>query len=190
MKYLAVAAAFVAALAAARPSAADWPGGDNAPRMSGSLCRVPEMALFTCKVDTRIVSICGQLRDGQAQGGAIYRFGRRGHVELEVAGLHFAQHNFSGGGETQVYADTSTHRYTVYEAIVQTASGPGGLHAPQAVSGLLVQSGGEIVSSRACTEPMTFSPLAETLLPEGDYLLHDFPTSHLYPGAREHAQRR
>jgi hypothetical protein len=167
MKRLAAVATFVAALAAARPGAAAWPWSDDTPQMSASLCRVPETALFTCKVSTRVVSICGQ-----PQGGAVYRFGRQGHVELEVTGLHYVEHGFSDGGETQVYADTPTHRYIVYDQIVRTAFGPDGHHDPQAQSGLLVQSGGQIVSSRTCTEPMTFSPLAEKLIPGGDYVPH------------------
>ena len=158
--------------------------------MSGSLCRVPETPLFTCKVDAKVVSICAQPQGGQAQGGAVYRFGRRGHIELEVAGLHYAEHGFSGGAETQVYADTPTHRYTVYDAVVRTGFGPDGHNDPQGVSGLVVQNGGEIVSSRACNESTSFSPLAETLLPAGDYLEHDLPASHLRPPARKPAPRR
>ena len=181
MRCLAAAAAFVAMLAAAHPSGAVRPFS-NKPKLSASLCHVPETALFTCKVGTRVVSICGQPQGGHDQGGhdqgghdqggAVYRFGRRGHIELEVAGLHYVQHGFSGGGETQVYADTSTHRYIVYDQIVRTAFGPDGHHDPQAESGLLVQSDGKIVSSQTCSEPTTFSPFAEKVMPEGDYVPH------------------
>lgn len=58
MKRLTATATFVAVLAAAYPSAADWPGGG--PRMSESLCRAPETALFSCRISTKVVSICGQ----------------------------------------------------------------------------------------------------------------------------------
>ena len=70
-----------------------------------SLCRAPEPVLFTCDVRAKTVLICGQ-----EQGGAVYRFGRLGRVEIEVPGLHLAQHTFWGGGKTQVYADTPVHR--------------------------------------------------------------------------------
>ena len=185
MRRLAAAAAFLAALAAAQPSAADFPAGG--PRMSGSLCRVPETALFSCRIGTRVVSICAQTRSEQAQrertpgeqargeqaqGGAVYRFGRPGHIELEATGLHYAGQGFSGGGETQVYADTSTHRYIVFNEIMRTAFGADGRHDPQADSGLFVQSGRKIVSSRTCAEAVTFSPLAEKLIPPGDYVPH------------------
>ena len=177
MKRLAAAAAFLAALAAARPAAAVWPWSDYTPEMSKSLCRVPETALFTCKVGIKVVSICGQLQGEQTQGehdqgGAIYRFGRRGHIELEVASLHYALEGFPGGGETQVYADTPTHRYIVFEEIVRTNFGPDGHNDPRVDSGLVMQSGGKTVSSRTCTQPMLFSPLAEKIIPKGDYVPH------------------
>ena len=165
MRHLATAA-FLAVLAAARPSGAVRSLLVR-PEMSASLCRVPQTALFTCKVGTKVVSICGQ-----PQGGAVYRFGRQGHVELEIADLHRTQESFSGGGETQVYADTPSHRYIVYDEIVRTGFGPDGHNDPQAESGLLVQRGGKIVSSRTCSEPTAFSLLIEKLLPMGEYVPH------------------
>ena len=188
MRRLTAAAAFLAALAATHPSAADFPGGG--PRMSESLCRVSETALFSCRIGTKVVSICAQHQSEQAQGGAVYRFGRQGHVELEVAGLHRATDWFPGGGETQVYADTPTHRYIVYEAIVRTGFGPDGHNDPQAASGLVAQRGGTTVSNRTCTEALTFSPLAETLLPTGDYVPHDIPESALVPNPGRRPERR
>ena len=155
--------------------------------MSESLCRAPETALFSCRIGTKVVSICAppqsertpgeqtpdeQARGEQAQGGAVYRFGRRGHIELEVAGLHYAEQGFAGGGETQVYADTPTHRTIVFNEIMRTAFGEDGRHDPQADSGLFVQRGGKIVSNRTCTKAVTFSPLAEKLIPPGDYVPH------------------
>ena len=163
--------------------------------MSGSLCHVPETALFGCKIGTRVMSICAQpegeqARGEQAQGGAVYRFGRPGHIELGAIGLHYAEHGFAGGGETQVYADTLTHRTVVSDGIMRTAFGADGRHDPQAYSGLFVQRGGKIVSSYFCTEALTFSPLAEKLLPTGDYVPHDIPRSALFPNARRRAGRR
>jgi hypothetical protein len=62
-----------------------------------SLCRAPETVLFTCAVRTKTVSVCGK-----GQSGAVYRFGRPGHIELEATDLHFAYTGFSGGGEEQI----------------------------------------------------------------------------------------
>ena len=144
-------------------------------RLAGSLCRAPEPVLFTCDLGTRTVSICGQ-----DQGRAIYRFGRPGHIELEITDLHRTQEGWSGGGETQVYADTPTHRYVVYNRMVRTAFGPDGLHDSKITSGLVVQRRGRTVWSRECGRSKVFDPFAgrfnqrliKQLLPEGDYVDH------------------
>lgn len=162
MEGLAAAAALIAALTAARPGAAL-----AQPRPAGSLCRALEAVLFTCEVGTRTVSICGQ-----GQGRAVYRFGRQGRVELEAAGLHFADHAFSGGGETQVHADAPPYRYIVYDRTVRTSFGGDGRYDSQAESGLVVQSGGQTVSSQRCASPAAFDRLTRTLVPAGDYAPH------------------
>jgi len=162
MKKLTLATALLSAVAAR-------PGGAPAqPSPARSLCRAPEAVLSTCDIGTKTVSICGQ-----EQGGAVYRFGRPGRVELEATDLHLAYKSWSGGGETQVYADTSTHRYIVYNQIVRTGFDDEGHHDPKETSGLVVQSGGRTVSSRECAAlPATFERLTETLVPAGDYVPH------------------
>ena len=140
-----------------------------------SLCRAPAPVLLTCDVEGKTVSICG----GE-QGGAAYRYGRLGRVELEVMDLHLAYKGWSGGGETQVYADTPTHRYIVYDWMVRTGFGSDGHNDPKETVGLLVQSGRRTVSSRECALPKIFDPFAgrfgqrpiEKLLPEGEYVDH------------------
>jgi len=108
MKGVALAAGLIAALAA-------YPGAAPArPKPDGFLCRAPEAVLFTCDIGTKTVSICGQ----EKQSGAVYRFGRPGRVELEATDLHHAHDGWWGGGETQVYADTPTHRYIVHDQMV------------------------------------------------------------------------
>lgn len=163
MKKLTLATALLAALAAACADAAP-----AQPRPARSLCRTAEPVLFTSDVGAKTVSICGQ-----EQGEAAYRFGRSGRVELEVTDLHRAHEGWSGGGETQVYADTPTHRYIVYNQMVRTAFGLDGLHDSKITSGLVLQSKGRTVSSRECAAlPATFDRLTETLVPEGDYVPH------------------
>lgn len=144
-------------------------------RLAGSLCRAPEPVLFTCDIGTKTVSICGR-----EKGGAAYRYGRPGRVELEATDLHLADRGWSGGGETQVYADTPTHRYIVYNRVVRTAFGLDGRHDPKITSGLLVQREGRTVWSGECGLSEVLDPFAgrfdqqliETLLPEGDYVDH------------------
>ena len=85
---------------------------------------------------------------------------------MEITGLHYAEQGTSGGGDAEVYADTPTHRTVIRDTIVRTGFGPNGHFDPQEVSGLLVQSGGKIVSDRTCTEPMDLNPLVGTLMPK------------------------
>ena len=141
-----------------------------------SLCRAPEPVLFTCHVGIKLASICGQ-----EQGGAAYRYGQPGHVELEITNLHRGHKYESGGGETQVYADTPTHRYLVYDRMVRTGFVADGLHYPREDIGLLVQSEGRTVWRRQCALPRSydphtpeasFDPLIEKLIPEGEYVDH------------------
>lgn len=102
MEGLAPAAALLAALATACPGTASTQNrparnSQARPRPAVSLCRAPETVLFTCAVRTKTVSVCGK-----GQSGAVYRFGRPGHIELEATDLHFAYTGFSGGGEEQI----------------------------------------------------------------------------------------
>lgn len=169
-KKLMLATILLTALAAARPSAAM-----AQPSPARSLCRAPEAVLFTCQVGSKTVSICGQ-----EKGGALYRFGRPGRIELEATDLHRAHDGWSGGGETQVYADTPTHRYVVYDRMVRTGFGADGHNDPKETVGVMVQSGGQTISSRLCALPKIYDPLSavfnqqltQTLLPEGDYVPH------------------
>ena len=114
------------------------------------------------------MSICGQ-----EQGGVAYRFGRASRIELEATDLHRAHEGWSGGGETQVYADTSTHRYVVYDQMVRIGFDDEGHNIPRMTQGLLVQSVGRTLSSQECAQPVGLSPpgfdqrLLETLVPEG-----------------------
>jgi len=162
MKGLLIAAVLLVAVVAAHPGAAS-----ARPKSTGPLCRAPEPVLFTCEVGTKTVSVCGH-----KQGGAVYRFGRPGRVELEAADLHFAERYFSGGGDTQIYADTPTHRYIVYSQFIRTGFGKDGHFDPKETSGLVVRSEGRIVSSRECALPATFDQLTRTLVPLGDYVPH------------------
>ena len=166
-KKLLLATALVVALAGRQSAGSAQPG------LAKSLCRTPEPVLFTCDVGSKTVSICG----GE-QGGAAYRFGRPGRVELEVPDVHRAFEGWSGGGETQVYADTPTHRYVVYDRMVRTGFDDEGHNIPRMTQGLLVQSGGRTLSRRECAQPLGREPPAfdqrrlEMLVPEGDYVSH------------------
>ena len=171
IKVSAAALLLAAALAATRPGTAPAQARPAAP----SLCRAPEAVLFTCRVGARTVSICGRAKE---QGGAVYRYGRLGRLEIEAADLHRAFEGWPGGGETQAYADTPTHRYVVFDRMVRTGIDNEGHNIPRMTQGLLVQSGGRTLSRQDCAQPVGFLPpgfdqrLLETLVPEGEYVDH------------------
>lgn len=168
MRRLVSATVILTAFAANPSGASAQANADPAyPRLASSLCRAPEVALFTCDVASRKVSICGN----EGQGGAVYRFGRPGHIELGVTDLHRASTGFAGGGEDQVYADTLTDRYIVYDKTVRTGFGDDGHFDPKETSGLVVQHG-RTISSRLCAQPAIFAALTQTLVPAGDYVRH------------------
>lgn len=164
-----MAATLLAAVLAAFPNAVP-----AQPRPAESLCRPPEAVLFTCRVGIKVVSICGQ----QDRSGAVYRYGRPNRIEIEIPDLHRAQTGWPGGGETQVYADTPTHRYVVYDRMVRTGFDDEGHNRSEMTQGLVVQSGGRMLSSQDCAQPVGLMPpafnqrLLETLVPEGDYIPH------------------
>ncbi len=133
---------------------------------AGSLCRAPETVLFTCRIGAKTVSICG----GTA-AGATYRYGRAGRVESELTGLHRASVGYAGGGETQVYADTPTHRFVVYDRMVGIGRDPEGHTQSTMTQGLRVQRGAHMLSDRHCTDPLppAFDQRGiEALIPPGD----------------------
>jgi hypothetical protein len=153
-------------------------------RPAESLCHAPEAVLFTCRVEAKTVSICGRQQEqgegkaGADQAGAVYRYGRQGRVEVEAIDLHRAFEGWAGGGETQVYADTPTHRYVVYDRMVRTGFDREEHSLSRMTQGLLVRSGNRTVLSGRCTHPVGAEPPAfdqrriEAPLPEGEYVPH------------------
>ncbi len=165
-------AVLAVALALVTPSI----GAGAETRRGGSLCSPSEPVLFTCRIGAKTVSICGRSPDGRA--GAVYSYGRPGRVELEASDLHRASRAFSGAGETQVYADTDTNRYVVYDRMTRAGVDPQGHNLPEATQGLLVRSGARTISDRSCAlssdaDPPSFDQRRITaLLPEGAYVPH------------------
>lgn len=111
---------FLAALLAALP------GLSARAKPPASLCRTPEPVLFTCHLAAKLVSVCGTER-----GGAVYCYGRPGRLEIETTDLHRAFEGWSGGGETQAYADTPTHRYVVFDRMVRIGIDDEGHNIPR-----------------------------------------------------------
>ena len=142
-------------------------GAGSGARAGVSLCQGPEMVLFTCPIERKIVSVCGL-----GPGRAVYRFGVPGRVEIEIADLRYASTGFSGGGESQVQATGPGYRYVVYTEIHRTGFGADGRHDPQSSSGLFVERGGRTVSSRVCAREGAFDSRVEAMMPGGEYVPH------------------
>lgn len=169
IKASAAALLFAAALVATRPGTAP---AQTRPA-AAPLCRALEAVLFTCRVGAKMASICGR-----EQGGAVYRYGRPGRLEVETADLHRAFEGWPGGGETQAYADTPTHRYVVFDQMVRTGIDNEGHNISRMTQGLLVRSKGRTLSRQDCAQSVGLPPpgfdqrLLETLVPEGGYIPH------------------
>lgn len=133
------------------------------PPSRASLCRGQEAPLFSCPIGRKVVSVC------RSAGGAAYRFGRPGRVELDIGGGRLAQRGYSGGGETQIVFARGAHRYVVYDRVVRTSFGSGGRHDPQQSSGVLVTRNGKVAANLSCTG-------------SGDYAIHSGQAAGLPKG--------
>lgn len=153
-------------------------------KAGASLCHTPEIILFTCRIETKTVSICGpheklaENEPGSNQAGAVFRYGRQGRVEVEAGDLHRAFKGWAGGGETQVYADTPTHRHLIFDRMVRTGFDREGHSLQRMTRGLLVLNKNQTALSRRCTSPIGGEPPAfdqrqiEALVPVGGYVPH------------------
>lgn len=137
----------------------------------GGLCRADETPLFQCRVGRRHVALCARRA---AKGLHVqYRYGRPGRIELAFpehgrAGLSWARHGYSGGGELQVNADHGGHRYVLYSRTVRTRFD--GNNDPAFSAGLAVVRGNRILSDRICSdtdEGWSSEADVEAWLPQG-----------------------
>lgn len=134
-----------------------------------SLCASAEVNLFTCRIRTKSISVCGQ-----GPGRAVYRFGLPGRIELEAAGLHHAREMFWGGGETQVYFDKGGYRTIVFDRTIRTNFGASGRHDSQFITGLIFKRGARTLSSRLCegAGATIISGELHRYMPEAPYIEH------------------
>lgn len=58
------------------------PGPSAAADRRPSLCLRQEKAVFSCAIGSRIVSLCASIDIGPGSGTLVYRFGRKGALEL------------------------------------------------------------------------------------------------------------
>ncbi len=55
----------------------------NAADRRPSLCKRDEVAIFSCNLGSKVVSLCASRDIAEAAGTMSYRFGRKGAIELE-----------------------------------------------------------------------------------------------------------
>ena len=60
-----------------------------------ALCKPPEMVVFSCELERQTVSIC----ENDAEDKLIYRYGRPGHIQLELPDVYYSAEGASGGAE-------------------------------------------------------------------------------------------
>ena len=131
-----------------------------------SLCGPAETPLFTCSVGKKIVSVCS------GAGKATYYFGVPGKVEMSSQALSFADHSFSGGGETQISVKNKAYSYTVYDKTTRTSFSSEGHNDPDFGSGLVVQKNGKTISAMDCSSDATISANAAHVIQPGQFVEH------------------
>jgi hypothetical protein len=130
-----------------------------------SLCKAPEVTLFTCVIHTKLASVCGV-----APGQSVYRFGRPGAVELEGHNLKHNLTGFSGGGDEQIYFSHSQYRYIAYANAERTGFGSDGLLFIKFSSGVRIQKNEKDISNLKCSNDANIMNKPSRYMTEGDYI--------------------
>ncbi|KOO14925.1 hypothetical protein AKJ18_07885 [Vibrio xuii] len=114
-----------------------------------SLCLEQETDEFSCKLKTKLVSICS------TDNLQIYRFGQPSNVELELTASAAIEHyGFSGGGERVMTFNNGQYSYVVNSRTVRTEYVVGGWDVETSAD-LTVSRNDEIVASWECSEILT-----------------------------------
>lgn len=144
----------------------------SAPGAGTGLCRPGEVALFSCPVGARTLSVCGggNGRNRSAQ----YRFGTRARIEIASpwAGpdsLVFARTAYSGGGELQFSFTNGPYRYVAYSRTIRTRFDGRG-NNPKFEDGVFVQRRGRLLSDKRCTGASVGSGDPADYLHEGEII--------------------
>ena len=140
-----------------------------AAKLTPTLCKDPEIELFSCPIGGKVVSVCGLI-----DGNSIYRFGRPGHIEMQSRDLHKAVNDYSGGGEDQINFQANGYTYIVFSRTERTGFGPDGHNDPKFTSGLAVHHKGRTVLSAKCGAEgdQTIDSLASRYMPTGNFIEH------------------
>lgn len=115
-----------------------------------SLCNPSHVAIFSCNVGSKVISLCASPDLTEATGTMSYRFGRKGAIELEhpAAPAH-PRTAFSAGMDSSERGDfvrfsTGDFTYTIYALA--------GSHDRREVDGLLITQGKKVLRNLKCAD--------------------------------------
>jgi hypothetical protein len=143
----------------------DWPADleeRNARAKAQSHCVSDEVAVFTCMVGKKVVSICASKVLNESQGYLQYRFGARNSIELEVPpkeNYKPAMVAYKNGQCASCYANyvrfqKGDYSYYVFNASVRGPNDPKtGASTRDEPSGIVVKRNDKVIYSRRCTTP-------------------------------------
>ena len=126
--------------------------------------------MFSCPVRRKLVSVCAS-----PGGGAAYRFGRPGRLEIRSSDLSLARRTFSGGGETQISVKgTGGYSYVVFTRTLRSGFGTDSRNHAQSNSGVVVRHSGRTLAVERCggAGDQPIDEGAARGLPAGTYVVH------------------
>ncbi len=115
-----------------------------------SLCKRSEVAIFSCRVGSKIVSLCASPDLSETTGTMGYRFGRKGAIELEhPATSAHPRTAFRAGVDPSERGDfvrfsKGDHTYTVYARV--------GSQDRREEDGLLITRGQKVLRNLKCAD--------------------------------------
>ncbi len=127
-----------------------WAQSANAADRRPSLCHREEVAIFSCSVGSKIVSLCASPDLTETAGTMSYRFGRKGAVELEhPANPMHPRTAFTAGIDSAERGDfvrfsRGEFAYTVYALV--------GLRERNEEDGLLITRGTKVLRNLKCAD--------------------------------------
>lgn len=130
-------------------------------------CPDARAAAFSCRIDSRVLTICG------LGGKAVLRVGKRSRMVVQARGARYASRMYSGGGEAQVIFASRASRFVVYDRTLRTSFAEDGANDAQAMTGMFVQKAGRTVSKLGCDpESLTGTLMPAGVVPAGQFVAH------------------
>lgn len=141
-----------------------------------TLCQPGEKIVFTCGVQSKILSVCASSNFSTRAGTVQYRFGPQEQPELlfpnppkSPNGVFWASSTlYSGGSESRIRMKNGDYDFLMFDAIIRTGFGAGG-NKPEFTSGVVVKKKGKVASTRLCTTRADMNSELTQALPQEDF---------------------